>query len=67
MGELNLNPGHCPNLSPAQFRALICRDSYFIGQFVALPLRKLAHLQVIAEVSDGLEAVPESGGIETGS
>jgi DNA-binding NarL/FixJ family response regulator len=61
MGELNLKPeGHCLNLSPAAVGVLIAEDSPPYRQFVCSTIAKKAHLQIIAEVSDGLEAVQKA-------
>ena len=61
MGELNLRPeGHCLNLSPAAVCVLIAEDFPLYRQFVCSTLAKRPDLQVIAEVSDGLEAVQKA-------
>jgi CheY-like chemotaxis protein len=61
MGELNLRPeGHFLNLSPAAVGVLIAEDFPPYRQFVCSTLAKRPELQVIAEVSDGLEAVQKA-------
>ncbi len=64
MGELNLRPevpeSHRLNLSPAAVCVLIADDFPPCRQFVCSALAKRPNLQVIAEVSDGLEAVQKA-------
>jgi DNA-binding NarL/FixJ family response regulator len=61
MGELNLKPeGHCLNLSPAAVCVLIAEDFPLYRQFVCSTLAKRPDLRVIAEASDGLEAVQKA-------
>jgi DNA-binding NarL/FixJ family response regulator len=61
MGELNLKPaGHSLNLSPAAVCVLIAEDFPLYRQFVCSALAKRPDLRVIAEVSDGLEAVQKA-------
>jgi DNA-binding NarL/FixJ family response regulator len=61
MGELSLKPeGHCLNLSPTAVGVLIAEDFPPYRQFVCSTLAKRSDLQIIAEVSDGLEAVQKA-------
>jgi len=61
MGELNLKPqARCPSLGPAAIRVLIVEDFPRYRQFVYSALTSRRDLQVIAEVSDGLEAVEKA-------
>jgi DNA-binding NarL/FixJ family response regulator len=61
MGELNLEPeGHGLNLSTAAVGVLIAEDFPLYRRFVCSTLAQRPELQVIAEVSDGLEAVQKA-------
>ena len=61
MGELSLKPeGHCLDLSPAAVGVLIAEDFPPYRQFICSTLAEKPDLQVIAEVSDGLEAVQKA-------
>jgi DNA-binding NarL/FixJ family response regulator len=59
MGELNLKPEGLLG-SSAEIRVLIAEDFPAFRQFVCSTLTKRPDLQVIGEVSDGLEAVQKA-------